>query len=108
MYATVEDLKKGDVVIIGNSKGIVEAKLLRQPCLAKTGKKLTWGGNPRWTSVLCAVREETINRMYTAHNGQQRPYTFKAEVMANGKDYNKERRVDFSEKEVWIIKREKL
>lgn len=108
MYTTVENLKKGDVVLIASSRGLYEVKLLRQPCLAKQGKKLTWGGTPRWMSIPCAMREEVQNRVYTDYKGNQHPYTFKKEVIANGKEYNKEKRIDFSERECWLIKREEL
>lgn len=106
MRATVEDLKKGDVIIVGTSSGIFDAKLLRDPQLAKTGKKTTWGGNPRWTTIPCAVREETITQHYTNYQGKVTPYTTKRRVMSNGKEYNLEKRIDLSEKECWIIKRE--
>lgn len=106
MYARVEDLRKGDVVLVGAAGGLYEAKLLRQPSLAKQGKKLTWGGTPRWKSIPCSVREEVFNKTYTDYKGNPHPYTQKATVIANGKEYNKEKRIDFSEKECWIIKRE--
>ena len=108
MFARVEDLRKGDVVLVGAAKGVFEAKLLRQPCLAKQGKKLTWGGNPRWMGTVCAVREETIKRTYTDYHGNPHSYVFNKEVIANGKEYTKEKRIDFSEAEVWVIKREEI
>jgi hypothetical protein len=108
MRATVEDLRKGDVVLISTGQGIFDVKLLRQPQLAKVGKKTTWGGKPRWTSVLCAMRIDTITQHYTNYNGKVHTYVMKRKVLSNGRDYNEEKRVDFSEKECWIIKREEL
>lgn len=108
MYAKVEDLRKGDIVIIGNSAGIFDVKLLRQPQQAKTGKKTTWGGATRWTTVVCALREETITQYYTNYQGNTVPYVHKRKVLSNGKEYNIEKRIDFSEKECWIVKRDTL
>ncbi len=106
MRATVGDLKKGDVVLIGSSQGIFDVKLLRDPQLAKTGKKTTWGGQPRWMTILCALREETITQHYTNYQGKVTPYTCTRKVVSDGKDYTTEKRIDFSEKECWIISRE--
>ena len=106
MYARVEDLRKGDVVIICSSSGIYDVKLLRTPQKAKIGKLKTWGGNDRWTSIPCALRIDTITQNYTNHLGKVSTYTTKQKVLSNGRDFNTEKRVDFSEKECWIIKRE--
>ena len=42
MKAAIEDLKKGDVVITAIGSVLAEVKILRQPQLAKIGKKVTW------------------------------------------------------------------
>ena len=102
MKATIEHLRKGDTVLIPIGSVLAEVKLLRQPQLAKIGKKTTWRGNPRWSTVLCALREE--KEQNTTSSGyvwsRVRP------VVANGEDYNIEKRIDFTEKVAWIIKRE--
>jgi len=102
MIAKVEDLKKGDTVIVALGSHLAEVKLLRQPQLAKYGKKLTWYGKPKWTTVLCALRHE-VETGTTSYN---RAYTIERPVIADGKEYNKEKRIDFTGKTAWIIKRE--
>lgn len=108
MLAKVEDLKKGDVILTSSGKGIFEAKLLRQPMLAKTGRKTTWYGIPRWTTVPCLIREEKITRTYVNWQGNNTNYDYVRAVVANGKEYTREKRIDFTDKQVWIIKREQL
>jgi hypothetical protein len=108
MRATVEDLRKGDVIIIGNAQGIFDAKLLRQPQLAKVGRKTTWAGTPRWSSVLCAIREDSITRHYINYHGVNTPYITKYKGLSNDQDYNVEKRIDLTDKVCWIIKRETL
>jgi hypothetical protein len=110
MLVKVEDLRKGDVILAGSSKGLYEAKLLRQPVLAKQGSKTTWYGTARWTTVLCAVREETTQQVYNYvdHTGATRSRTYStiSTVVADGKDYTREKRIDLTDKELWLIKRE--
>lgn len=106
MYARVEDLKKGDVVLIGSSTGIYDVQLLRTPQRAKLGKLTTWGGRPRWATVPCMVRVAEITHNYTGSGGYTHKYVVKQKVCSNGEPYTDEKRVDFSEKECWILKRE--
>lgn len=108
MLAKVEDLRKGDVILAGTSKGLFEAKLLRQPKLAKVGSKTTWYGTPRWSTVLCAIREEVHTRTYTNYQGNSTNYNITSTVVADGKEYTREKRIDFTDRQVWIIKREAL
>ena len=103
MYAKVEDLRKGDVVITTCGSVLIEAKLLRQPKLAKQGNRTTWKNIPRWTSVLCAVRQEVKTYSY---GSPPRSWSRTEYVIPNGKEYNKEKRIDFTERECWLIKRE--
>ncbi len=105
MYARIEDLKKGDEVIIGSSQGIYDVKLLRDPSRPKKGKTKTWGGADKWVSIPCSLRIETLIQIYTSHNGTPKQYITKRKVLSNGKGFNDERRIDFSEKECWVIKR---
>jgi hypothetical protein len=102
MKVSIEDLKKGDVVITNVGATVAEVKLLRQPQLAKIGSKVTWTGKPRWTSIPCAYRVES--ETYTTK--WNHTYTKTMAVIADGKEYNKETRIDFSEKVCWLIKRE--
>lgn len=108
MLAKVEDLRKGDVILAGTAKGIFEAKLLRQPKLAKVGSKTTWYGTPRWSTVPCLIREEVHTRTYVNWQGNNTNYDITAAVVANGQEYTREKRIDFTDKQVWIIKRETL
>ncbi len=108
MKARIEDLKKGDVILVASSKGLFEAKILRQPSLATQGKLTTWWGAPRWKSVLIAIREETTVRGYTSWNGKVTNYNYTKAVIADGKEYTREKRIDLSDADVWIIKRENL
>lgn len=106
MYAKVEDLKKGDVVLVASIKGLCEAKLLRNPTKAKTGSLKTWYGTDRWTTIPCQIREEDVVRIYTNWSGKSINYKYTFPVIANGKEYNKEKRIDFTDRKCWIIKRE--
>lgn len=108
MLVKVEDLRKGDVVILGTASGIFEAKLLRQPQLAKRGAKTTWYGAPRWSTVPCLIRVEKTTRTYIAYNGKSTSYDCFNKVVADGKEYTEEKRIDFTDKQVWLIKRETL
>jgi hypothetical protein len=103
MLARIEDLRKGDVVIIASASQLFEAKLVRQPKLAAQGRKLTWDGKPRWTSVLCSIREEV--EVVTYNNGKHQ-YTKRILVVANGKPYTRDKRIDFTRRSCWLIKRE--
>jgi len=102
MKATIEDLKKGDVVITAIGSVLAEVKILRQPQLAKIGKKVTWYGAPRWMSIPCSIRYETVK--HTSTHGHS--WTRKYPVIANGDPYTDEKRIDFTDKKCWIIKRE--
>lgn len=106
MYAKIEDLRKGDVVLVASSQGIFDAKILRDPKKAKLGRLKTWGGSDRWVTIPCAIRIDTITQYPLGHTGTVRTYSFKKKVLSNGRDFNAEVRLDFSEREVWIIKRE--
>ncbi len=106
MLVKVEDLRKGDVILAASAKGLYEAKLLRQPALAKVGKKTTWYGIPRWSAVLCAVREETTKRTYSYGSGQTHTYEYTNTVVANDQPYTREKRIDLTDKQFWLIKRE--
>lgn len=110
MLVRAQDLRKGDVILAATAKGLFEAKLLRQPALAKQGKKTTWYGTARWSTVLCAVREETAQQVYNYvdHTGatRSRTYTTVSTVVADGKDYTREKRIDLTDKEFWLINRE--
>lgn len=104
MLASINDLRKGDTVLVCLGSVLAEVKILRQPQLAKQGKKVVWNGTPRWTSLLCALRQETFS--YKSINGNY-TWTKTVPVVADGKEYNVEKRIDFTEKICWIIKREK-
>ena len=107
MLTKIEDLRKGDVVLIGtNGSRLAEVKILRQPQLATTGKLKTWRGAPRWKSILCALREETYTHTYTNYSGNVSKYDYTRPVIANGQPYNKEKRINFTDKDCWLIKRE--
>lgn len=103
MEAKVQDLRKGDTVIVALGSVLAEVKLLREPQIAKTGRKTTWKGTPRWTSILCSLREEK----FTGTSQYGRMWTSLVPVIANGKEHTKEKRIDFTEKTAWIIKRER-
>lgn len=105
MKVTVENLKKGNVIIVSSSKGLFTLKLLRDPELAKVGSKTTWSGVPRWKSVVCAIKEEIISRTYTTYNGKTQNYTIIRKVLTEDDDFNKEVRIDLTEKECWLIKK---
>jgi hypothetical protein len=75
-----------------NGSRLAEAKILRQPQLATTGRLKTWSGVPRWKSVLCAVREETYTHTYTNYNGASSTYKYTRTIIANGQDYNLEKK----------------
>lgn len=102
MKVSINDLQKGDVVLTCIGTDLVEVKLLRQPQLAKLGKKKTWSGVPRWTSIPCALRLETTN--FTTVGGHK--YSRTKGVIADDQEYNCEKRIDFSERVCWLIKRE--
>ena len=105
MYARVEDLKKGDIVLIGSASGIYDVQLLRTPQQARMGKLTTWSGKTRWSTVPCMVRIVDVSNTYT--NGtHSHTYLTKQKVISNGQPYTDEKRIDFTEKECWILKRE--
>lgn len=108
MRTRVEDLRKGDVILLPSAKGLYEAKLLRQPVKATQGKLITWWGAPRWRGVMCAVRSETFVRQYTNWSGVSTPYNYTKLVIAGDKEYNKEKRIDLTDMDVWLIKREQV
>jgi len=102
MKATIEDLRKGDTVLISIGSVLSEVKLLRQPQLAKRGKLINWKGSKRWSTVVCAIRIEDDS--YVTPSG----YNYKklTPVIAAGKEYTEERRVNFNDRVCWILNRE--
>jgi hypothetical protein len=107
MLVTVDQLQKGDVVILCANGSLFEAKLLRQPKHSITKKPLTWRNTQKWCSIPCAVRQETITYNYgIAPN--TRPYSQVRLVVADGQDYNQEKRINFTDRDCWLIKREEL
>jgi hypothetical protein len=57
-------------------------------------------------SLPCAVFEETIVQTYTTHRGTTQTYNYVKLSIANGNEYNKEKRIDLTGQACWIIKRE--
>jgi len=104
MIIRVEDLRKGDVVLIAANGRLQEAKLLRQPRKPKTGRLKLYNHKDRWVSVPCAMRVEEETITY----GQGRSYTrkFFTTTESGTKEYNLEERVDFSDRDCWLIKSE--
>ena len=53
-------------------------------------------------SIPCSIRYETVK--HTSTHGHS--WTRKYPVIANGDPYTDEKRIDFTDKKCWIIKRE--
>jgi hypothetical protein len=104
MLVRIEDLNKGDVVILSVGSMLIEAQLLRQPKRSTTGKLLTWQNKPKWVSVLCAVRVESEIVYYGTHPNTK-SFTRTVTVVANGKEYNSEKRINFTDRDCWLIKK---
>jgi len=107
MKVTVDQLQKGDVVLITANGTLFEAKLLRQPKHSITKKPLTWRGTQKWCSIPCQVREESTTYQ-VGYPPNTRPWTVVRTVIADGKEYNREKRINFTDRDCWLIKREQI
>ncbi len=107
MLVKVDNLQKGDVVILTANGTLFEAKLLRQPKHSITKKPLTWRQTQKWCSIPCQVRQESFTFQYgVAPN--LRNWTQTRYVVADGKEYNAEKRINFTDRDCWLIKRENI
>jgi len=107
MKIEVKDLQKGDVVILCANGSLFEAKLLRQPKHSITKKPLNWKGSQKWCSIPCQVRQESFTYQ-VGWSPNTRAWTQTRYVIADGKDYNQEKRINFTDRDCWLIKREEL
>jgi hypothetical protein len=113
MEIKIEDLKKGDVVLIGASGDLKCVKLLRD---VKLAKKPDWRGNTVYSKVLCSFRIIEISAPYTRtyrdYQGNMQTYTNHNNIDRSfGLDehnHNKEAYVDFNYRKIWLIKRDEL
>lgn len=102
----VEDLRRGDVILIANQAEIFEAKLRNHPKPSMprgNNRTHTWNGHRKFSSIVCDIREEKFT--YQSHYGGN-PYTLTRPVIAQGKDYNATKRIDFTGRKVIVIKRD--
>lgn len=85
---TIEDLQKGDEVIIHGNGYLRYVKLLRP---MKLRKDTNFRGDIIYSSVKCSFIDT---------GGWQRPNTLR------GEDHNKEGYIDFNYRNIWLVKRE--
>lgn len=109
MKVELEDLEKGDVVLIGANSSIKAVKLLRDPKLMKTPD---WLGRPRYGRILCSQKmDKTIlpyTRNYKGYNGQPQSYSGNRTEITFGltdEDHNSEIYIDFNYKNIYLVKK---
>lgn len=113
MEIKIEDLKKGDVVLIGTNGNIKCVKLLRD---LRLSKKLDWKGRQKYRKVLCSqnkyIYPDPYTRNYIDSNGASRTYSHPNNVSIKyGMDetgHNQELYIDFNYKNIYLIKHEQL
>lgn len=110
MEIKINELNKGDVVLIGSSSGIKCIKLLRQPKLAK---KADWFGRQAYSTVKCSFQKiETIipyTRTYTDRNGNLQSHGNQNYIHnsfgMNENNHNAEGYVNLNYKNIYLIKK---
>lgn len=109
MEIKIEDLEKGDLVIIGNAGGIRAVKLLRPMKLAK---KPNWRGDTVYGKVLCSFKETITDVPYTRtyNDYQGNPVTYSGTFRQKNygldeKDHNQQKYVDFNYRNIYLIKK---
>lgn len=106
MLVNVEDLEKGDEVLIGCGGGMRYLKLLNTP---KIGKRKHWHtGNPMYVSVKCLTNVVSTPRNAMRWQNGQRVTTivYDNKFILSGDNLNTEIRVDFNYKQCWLIKKD--
>lgn len=103
----VQDLRKGDVVLVSNQTEIFEAKLRTHPKplvpRGQGGRTHWWNGVRRYSTIMCDFRQEKVT--YTPQGGGN-SWSNMVPVIANGQEYNACKRIDFTGRKVIVIKRE--
>lgn len=105
----VEDLRKGDVVLIANQAEIFEARLKAHPKQltprGQGGRTHTWYGQRKYSTIPCDIREESFTYVRQYNNSS---WTTKKPVIAGDKEYNTTKRIDFTGRKVIVVKREEI
>lgn len=110
MRVIVDDLKKGDIILLSVNSSLRKVELLEDPRLSRKRKKLTINGAPgpaAYINVLCKEYLKNITYIYIGWNKVK--YTYKRIIPVisdNDPDaYEIEKKVDLNDKELWLINR---
>lgn len=113
MEIKIEDLNKGDSVLIGNSTGIRCVTLLRQP---KIAKKPDWRGRVSYGKVLCSSKKIETKAPYTRTykdsqgtiHSWSNPKNVDITYGMDENDHNHESYVDFNYKNIYLLKKSEI
>lgn len=98
----VEDVKKGDHILIGGNH--LQYLIVQRDI--KLSKKPNWRGEPCYSKVLCSKKVVTKTRTYITSTGGTRNYTYK-EIEASSNDHNTIFYADLNDRAIWLVKRER-
>jgi hypothetical protein len=112
MLIEIQDLRKGDEVLIGASGNLKYLRLLRNPRVAKPrtgsmrGNWITQGqAVTQYGTVKCSYKQKTISQQYVYANGTK-THTYNRNIVECTPDgHNKECYVNFNDRPVWLVKR---
>ena len=113
MRIKVENLKKGDEIMIAANSQLIIAKLLREPVIRmikdptgiRVPKLSTWGvhlGLPLYTSMKCQVKTKTIS---TPNNYYPNNVHIHKEYDHSLEDYNDEKYFDLNFRDIWLMEK---
>jgi hypothetical protein len=102
----IQDLEVGDEILISCQSFFKYLIVLATPKLSKT--KVHWStGQPLYGAVRCSTRRDTITHTYSMPNGNQGSYD-RHEWIVSAEGHNKILSQDFSERQIWLIKRKEI
>ena len=105
MNINIEDIRKGDELLIGGNSKLRYIRVLETPRLSK---KLDYYGKPKYMSVKLSTIEHinSITRSYKDYTGQIKSYVVKnKEWPLTGEGHNKFYSQNLNGKTFWLIKR---
>lgn len=102
----IQDLEKGDEILISCQSFFKYLKVLVKPSISKT--KVHWHtGKPLYGAVRCSTRRDTITHTYTTYDGTQGNYD-RHEWIVSAEGHNKTISQDLSGRQIWLVKRETI
>lgn len=103
MLVTVEELRKGDLILYPSNGRLIMYRLLQDPRIDPKGRT-TYHGNPKYLTIRVSCKREIKDVTY---NWGGKPYVRKeTKILCTKEDHNHKKYVDPNYKQFWIVERE--